>query len=322
MMSFRVARLECRGYSKNESIQTGKIAEMSTKIRILFNLTVVSTLLVLFSSSVEAGYRRYQASLDESNWAFKGNALQCQLAQKIPYFGEAKFMAVAGRPNMQFELKVARNRPLEFSTAKIDIQAPLWRPGITAKAEGEIEIIPDKTPLSLEHDKAWRLLSELEQGFDPAFRYEDWIDKQDTVVVALSSVRFYQTYRTFVDCVGKLLPFTFKDIETTTLNFDFDSTQFTRISRQRLLNVRHYLEADKSINLVLLAGHTDNQGKQGYNIQLSRKRALAVKKYLMASGIPPKRIHLRAYGEGRPIASNANPEGRAKNRRVLIRLVK
>ncbi len=295
---------------------------MTSKHHNLLNYIMLTTLLVLFSTSVEAGYRRYQASLDESNWAFKGNTLQCQLAQKIPYFGQAKFVAVAGHPNMQFQLDVSRNRPLEFSNAKIDIQAPLWRPGIAAKVEGEVEIIPDKTPVSLEHDKAWRLLSELEQGFDPAFRYEDWIDKQDTVVVALSSVRFYQTYRTFVDCVGKLLPFTFKDIETTTLNFDFDSTQFTRTSTERLLNVRRYLEADKTISLVLLAGHTDNQGKQGYNLQLSRKRALEVKKYLMASGISAKRIHLRAYGEGRPIASNANPEGRARNRRVLIRLVK
>ncbi len=285
-------------------------------------LLILSVCLLLLSFTSEAGYRRYQASLDQSQWAFKGNPLRCQLAQKIPYFGKATFIAVAGRPNMQFQLKVSRNRPLEFSSAQIDIQPPLWRPGMRPKSVGKIDIIPDQIPLSLEHDKAWRLLSELEQGYDPAFRYSDWIDAQDTIVVALSSVRFYQTYRSFVDCVGRLLPFAFKDIETTRLHFDFNSAQLTSASQQRLVNVRRYLEADKNISLILLAGHTDSQGKQSYNRQLSRKRAQEVKKYLLASGIPPKRIKLSAYGEGRPIASNANPDGRALNRRVLIRLVR
>lgn len=295
---------------------------MTNKCHQLIKILSLSTTFFLLSLSSQAGYRRYQPTLDESHWSFKGNVLQCQLAQKIPFYGRATFTAVAGRPNMQFQLNTMRNQPLEFSDANIDIQVPLWRPGISPKSEGRTEIMPNKTPLQLEHDKAWRLLSELEQGFDPAFRYEDWIDKKDTVVVALSSVRFYENYRSFVDCLGKLLPYEFKDIETTILNFDFNSARFTETSRKRLLNVKSYLQADKDISLVLLAGHTDNQGKQGYNMVLSRKRAEKVKKYLIDAGIQSARIKLRAYGEGRPVASNSNPVGRAKNRRVLIRLIK
>jgi OmpA-OmpF porin, OOP family len=68
---------------------------------------------------------------------------------------------------------------------------------------------------------------------------------------------------------------------------------------------------------IILAGHTDNIGPREYNIQLSHKRAAAVRDYLVTTeGIDPGRITLNGFGYDDPISDNSTATGRAKNRRV------
>jgi len=68
-----------------------------------------------------------------------------------------------------------------------------------------------------------------------------------------------------------------------------------------------------------VAGHTDALGDDAYNFQLSERRAMAVRSYLLANmNIQPDQIQSRGYGETRPIASNESPEGRQLNRRIEI----
>jgi outer membrane protein OmpA-like peptidoglycan-associated protein len=67
-----------------------------------------------------------------------------------------------------------------------------------------------------------------------------------------------------------------------------------------------------------LRGHSDSMGSRGINLQLSRRRAEAVKAYLVEKGIQPIRLRVRAYGESKPVASNATEGGRLKNRRVEL----
>ena len=80
--------------------------------------------------------------------------------------------------------------------------------------------------------------------------------------------------------------------------------------------------AKMSVNKTLkleLSAHTDSQGSEQSNLDLSRKRVIAVSRYLIAQGIDRTRLSAKAYGESRPIADNATVEGRAKNRRVEVR---
>jgi outer membrane protein OmpA-like peptidoglycan-associated protein len=70
---------------------------------------------------------------------------------------------------------------------------------------------------------------------------------------------------------------------------------------------------------VEIRGYTDNVGSFEYNLQLSQKRAEAVRQYLLNSGIAPDRITAKGYSEADPIADNATPEGRASNRRIEFR---
>ncbi|MGP1478428.1 MAG: OmpA family protein [Capnocytophaga sp.] len=72
---------------------------------------------------------------------------------------------------------------------------------------------------------------------------------------------------------------------------------------------------------VLVAGYTDNVGKAEYNMGLSKRRAQAVTNYFTSKGLVASRFTTKWYGKENPVADNATPEGRAKNRRVNVIIV-
>lgn len=72
---------------------------------------------------------------------------------------------------------------------------------------------------------------------------------------------------------------------------------------------------------IQIAGHTDSNGSDAYNMQLSQQRANSVRSYLTRAGVAPQRMQAVGYGESRPIADNGTDYGRAQNRRVEITLI-
>ncbi|MBK9592739.1 MAG: OmpA family protein [Crocinitomicaceae bacterium] len=72
---------------------------------------------------------------------------------------------------------------------------------------------------------------------------------------------------------------------------------------------------------LIIAGHTDSQGDDQGNLILSKKRAEAVREYLVSRGIDPTRLIVQYYGETKPIDTNDTPEGRQKNRRVEMEVI-
>lgn len=71
-----------------------------------------------------------------------------------------------------------------------------------------------------------------------------------------------------------------------------------------------------------VAGHTDSDGAAEYNESLSARRATTVHDYLASNGISVDRMTVRGYGESQPIADNGTREGKAQNRRVVLRVIK
>ncbi len=67
-----------------------------------------------------------------------------------------------------------------------------------------------------------------------------------------------------------------------------------------------------------VAGHTDSNASDAYNLDLSERRANRVRERLISLGVPGSQLTARGYGESQPIASNSSAEGRAENRRVEI----
>jgi outer membrane protein OmpA-like peptidoglycan-associated protein len=69
-------------------------------------------------------------------------------------------------------------------------------------------------------------------------------------------------------------------------------------------------------------GHTDDQGKEDYNLGLSQRRAEAVIKYLVASGVQPQRVVARGYGEAKRLQPGETEDARAANRRVEFHILR
>ncbi len=90
------------------------------------------------------------------------------------------------------------------------------------------------------------------------------------------------------------------------------------------INKNSYKLMDKIINIakecpserIIIGGHTDSIGSYAYNKVLSQKRANAVKHYMVKKGIKATRLKAIGYGERKPITSNMEKAGRAKNRRI------
>lgn len=101
------------------------------------------------------------------------------------------------------------------------------------------------------------------------------------------------------------------------VNFSSGSARLSEISRD-ILNKLYSTMRDNPKMRVEIQGYTDSIGSESANIELSRRRADAVRDYLIHSGIDASRIVARGFGETDPVASNQTKAGRAMNRRIEI----
>jgi outer membrane protein OmpA-like peptidoglycan-associated protein len=105
-------------------------------------------------------------------------------------------------------------------------------------------------------------------------------------------------------------------IITEQINFELNSAIITgSISFQILDAVANILRMYPTI-MIRVEGHTDSQGSNSYNLQLSQDRADSVRNYLLQVGVDASRITAVGFGEETPLAENTTADGRAANRRV------
>jgi len=100
-----------------------------------------------------------------------------------------------------------------------------------------------------------------------------------------------------------------------------NTSELPESQKQVLKDLAFELKNNKFLTLVV-SGHSDMTGSPEYNLILSRKRAASVKAYLISQGVSADRVKIEYYGVTRPIASNQTVEGRKKNRRVEVKIVK
>ena len=104
------------------------------------------------------------------------------------------------------------------------------------------------------------------------------------------------------------------------VTFATDSSAVSPTFRATLDQIAQSLR-DYPNSLVDVYGHTDSTGSDSYNQALSERRAKAVSDYLTSRGVSSTRVRFQGFGETQPIASNDTIDGRAKNRRVEIKIV-
>ena len=110
-----------------------------------------------------------------------------------------------------------------------------------------------------------------------------------------------------------------KGVNLTLENIFFDTNKAI-LKKESFAELNRVVALIKTNNFKIeLFGHTDNVGKNDYNLLLSQKRADAVRKYFIEKGIPPADVSALGKGEAAPIEKNDSEKGKAKNRRVEVK---
>ncbi|WP_163831674.1 OmpA family protein [Spartinivicinus ruber] len=111
-----------------------------------------------------------------------------------------------------------------------------------------------------------------------------------------------------------------KALKLDGVEFEFNSDKLTWAAKEYLNSVAEKLKLHAGTRLEL-GGHTDSRGSDQYNRDLSQRRANSVRRYLVSRGIRSNDLRAVGYGESRPVADNNTDSGRARNRRVELKVL-
>ncbi|KZN46108.1 membrane protein [Pseudoalteromonas luteoviolacea] len=283
---------------------------------------LVATIVLSVVWPAQSAMRQYSASVDSSKWMVdRTTRLSCTLSHNVPYYGEAIFSSTASKnKDLTFSLDMVI-RPESYDFAGLESVPPSWRAGTPARSMGKMSLLK-KFDGELGNPVAWEMLTELEKGYQPTFYYEDWNNKHDQISVSLSSVNFKKSYWEFLQCRDNLLPYSFEDIAFVVMNYRQNSSELTQSSRKRLDMIGEYLNNDPDIDSIYISAYSDSYGAKNVNLNLSKKRAMAIKDYMASKGVPANKIIADGFGEKRHVAINTTPIGREANRRVIIQISK
>ncbi len=282
----------------------------SHKIIIIFSMLALTP--VSWGNRLE-----YAAGMTEASWQTSSSRLQCRLEQEIPAYGRAQFVRNAG---LQTRLHIhadhgARSR----IEAELVSEPGPWMHGAQPQRLGKVKRYLGQMAFRFNSNMSNRVIGELEQGRQPTLAYNEH-SAGGKVKIVLSGINFRPALEEFRRCNAALIPIDYRHASNTTVLFKSGDMALTAAGRQQLKAVADYVQYDPEINLISIEGFSDNIGTRGENYQLSRERAETVLEYLLRLKVPEDKITFDYYGEHKPVASNRTAKGRAKNRRVLVRL--
>jgi OOP family OmpA-OmpF porin len=108
-----------------------------------------------------------------------------------------------------------------------------------------------------------------------------------------------------------------RTITLTGVEFEYNSATLTQASKPVLDKAAEGLREHPRLRIEV-QGHTDGIGSAEYNLTLSQRRALSVRDYLISQQVPADELIAKGYGKTQPVATNATPQGRSMNRRVVL----
>lgn len=277
-------------------------------------------LMGLWAMALQAQAATFHPRLDKSEWQVEASIFECRMTHPIPFYGDAVFRRRAGEAS-RFHLD-SKSPRLKTGKASLVSETPMWRPGLKPKAMAMVDVKQGGTPVQLGSGLTERILAELHNGRKVVVTRKPWYGADESVQVSMSSVNFRAAYRRYLDCLGSLLPVNFDQIRRTAIYFPSGSDELKPSEMQKLDHIITYVNADPSVEAFYIDGHTDSVGKRSDNLELSKHRAEMVSEYLSLKGVPKDKITTRWHGERYQVETNRTRKGRAKNRRVTIRLEK
>ncbi|MCW8330709.1 OmpA family protein [Photobacterium sp. SDRW27] len=275
-------------------------------------------LILLLSFSVYSRENVKISALDNSQWVFSGNNTICSMAHEIKGLGVAKIIAEAGE---ELRLELKSNQLTELTEYRSVYRVPPVWSRDTAKYIDDIgEVFYSQATGNLIINSANSVFEHLKQGA--------WIKvilnngRQINDGVVLSNINFAVPAEAFAACRNNLMPVNYQQVRNSEFYFESGSTTLSKYSHRALGGISEYVKATPSISKILIDGYSDNRGRTGVKLRMSKERAEEVAALLIEFGIPHTMIQIRSHGDRYPIANNAHEAGRKKNRRVTVRLIK
>ncbi len=295
-----------------QGVEKQNMVRQAVKSLRLLGIVPVS---LLFGGTAVAHIQQFQASWENSRWLVDATPQHCALTHDIPRFGRARFEQRSGH-RLEFSLYVDQP-PVREHAAQVRSEAPAWKHEVNSYSLGDFRLQSGKTPLRVPRAQALRIYYELEQGMKPVIEFADWGDGRDQVQIALMPVRFREALPAFLQCTAGLLYLDFDPLSEQTVYFATDSDRLSRATRKVLEEVARNYRRQRDFRIVL-GGHADERGTSEYNMDLSRRRARMVARYLRSRGIPGTAMESRYFGETHPQDPDSNQQAWTRNRRVTV----
>ena len=274
-------------------------------------------LILLLALAAPAQALTFQTRMEKVQWTVAGDQFECRLSQQIDGYGEAMFLRRAGeRPVFELSASSDLMRP---GPAQVFNTAPPWRPELRPQVVGAGTVASGTKALQLPYQQAGQMLAGLSAGLQPTIQRSSLSDA-GPITVVVSSVGYRQAWDEFQTCASGLLPMNIEQVSRSAIGFPSGGVELDPQAQRMLEVALAYIEADPAVSRIQLDGHSDNVGDRLRNRELSRQRVLAVQAYLAERGVDPAMITTRFHGERYPVAANNSAAGRAKNRRVTLRL--
>lgn len=276
--------------------------------------------LAFAGSALFAHAQTYSNQINESSWQSISSVFSCELRHDVPYYGQVVFRTRAGEAS-GFYLRALTSR---FKAGEVDILArsPVWVSEPRQEVIATVGMKQGTRPLWLGTSVTERMLASLKQGMNIELDGNAWYQQPaPPAKLQMSTIGFQDEYEQYLSCLTSLVPRNFDQLKRTSLLFpggmvdELPSSITVQLDRILKL-VKH----DAKVRLFYIDGHTDSVGDRDENLELSKVRAELVAQYLKRRGVPEDWITLRWHGERYPVTSNATATGRAKNRRVTVRL--
>ena len=277
-------------------------------------------LLFLAFTSSPAAAMVYQSAVHEANWKIDQLPLSCSLKHEVIDFGQAVFHRENGEA-LQLSIST-QDHPASQSSAELVIINTPWQNDIVSQKLMTLPVTYGQREFMVEGNAARKALSALQQGQFVQLQYASQSSTQPVSVI-LSNVQFLPAMREFQECSDKMHPDSFADLQYFNVYFESEKAILDNSASQRMQRLADYLKVDSSISRIIIESHTDSFGRKELNTELSEKRAQVVQAFLIEQAeIDEGIIETHSYRDNKPVADNKTPEGRAKNRRTELRLIR
>lgn len=251
------------------------------------------TFLLFIASPVSlADY--FETPLQQAKWTLNGSKTYCHLKHDIPYFGSADFVQQSGEV-LRFSVEEHRSRP---QIVKANLSA-FPSPWVHEAINPEQYLVYLETSIDTHHyprlvvygDTAETMLDALLQGQYPTFSYvhaASELDLQETRV-AVSAIKFIQSYEEFLNCRSRLLPYSLKHLQDSFVYFDQGRNAVSTTGKRTLEKISNYMLEDNNVSVIIgsethIAGSADKQW--------FAKRAKAITSFIQQQGIDNRRISI------------------------------